>query len=452
MYFDKPPSEADMKDLKAEEKYKVWLREQYASTIFHLVDLLHHSNPSIQDLSLTTMMKFVEAEGQTPIRKITEHQTFPSRLFQKVFNKLLDDNTDMSRLWTKFQEYTEFDDVRFYVLTFLHSDLKHKKNQEVSDTYVKNVFSLLENLTFNSKPRKMLPGGEPRWLAKLPENEDVLKSRSVDEQKKLFSTVWLKFLRFKLNTSMYKRVLMMMHDKVIPNITSPLFLCDFLTDSYNIGGAISLLALNSIFILINNYNLDYPDFYKKLYALFDPIIFHAKYRARFFHLADLFLSSTHLPAYLVAAFAKKLARLCLTGPASGIRIAITFILNLLKRHPNCQVLLGRLDGPSEIPNDPYIFEETDPAKCKAMESYLWEIKTLQTHYCPEVVLAANKINHQLGQQEELLGDVLDLTTDELIEKECKRRKKETAINFIPPTGLFQSQNDKFSSCWTHIES
>lgn len=37
---------------------------------------------------------------------------------------------------------------------------------------------------------------------------------------------------------------------------------------------------------------EYPDFYRKLYGLLDPSIFHVKYRARFFHLADLFLSSS----------------------------------------------------------------------------------------------------------------------------------------------------------------
>lgn len=36
---------------------------------------------------------------------------------------------------------------------------------------------------------------------------------------------------------------------------------------------------------------DYPDFYKKLYSLLEPSVFHVKYRARFFHLANLFLSS-----------------------------------------------------------------------------------------------------------------------------------------------------------------
>lgn len=37
---------------------------------------------------------------------------------------------------------------------------------------------------------------------------------------------------------------------------------------------------------------EYPDFYRKLYGLLDPSVFHVKYRARFFHLADLFLSSS----------------------------------------------------------------------------------------------------------------------------------------------------------------
>lgn len=40
------------------------------------------------------------------------------------------------------------------------------------------------------------------------------------------------------------------------------------------------------------FDREYPDFYKKLYSLLDPSIYHVKYRARFFHLADLFLSSS----------------------------------------------------------------------------------------------------------------------------------------------------------------
>ena len=43
----------------------------------------------------------------------------------------------------------------------------------------------------------------------------------------------------------------------------------------------------------------------------------AKHRERFFQLADVFLSSTLVPAYTVAAFAKRFARLALTASPSG---------------------------------------------------------------------------------------------------------------------------------------
>jgi U3 small nucleolar RNA-associated protein 19 len=111
----------------------------------------------------------------------------------------------------------------------------------------------------------------------------------------------------------------------MPVMQKPILLTDFLMESYDIGGSISLLALNGVFILITKHNLEYPDFYKKLYALCTPDLLHAKYRARFFHLADIFLSSTHLPEYLVAAFAKRLSRLALTGPANALLMVLPFI-------------------------------------------------------------------------------------------------------------------------------
>lgn len=56
---------------------------------------------------------------------------------------------------------------------------------------------------------------------------------------------------------------------------------------------------------------------------------------------------SHLPAYLVAAFAKRLARLALTAPPTALLIMLPFIYNLLRRHPSCRLLLhkpGMEDG------------------------------------------------------------------------------------------------------------
>lgn len=49
----------------------------------------------------------------------------------------------------------------------------------------------------------------------------------------------------------------------------------------------------------------------------------------------------HLPATLIASFAKRLARLALFAPPAGVVIVIPFIYNLLKMHPSCMVLIHR---------------------------------------------------------------------------------------------------------------
>ena len=45
-------------------------------------------------------------------------------------------------------------------------------------------------------------------------------------------------------------VLIMLHRSVIPHLNKPRALADFLTDSYNVGGVISVLALDALFVLI----------------------------------------------------------------------------------------------------------------------------------------------------------------------------------------------------------
>lgn len=68
------------------------------------------------------------------------------------------------------------------------------------------------------------------------------------------------------------------------NLTSCNFIVcsDFLTRSYDVGGVVSVMALSSLFVLMTQYGLEYPNFYEKLYALLVPSIFMAKHRARFF--------------------------------------------------------------------------------------------------------------------------------------------------------------------------
>ena len=58
-----------------------------------------------------------------------------------------------------------------------------------------------------------------------------------------------------------------------------------------------------------------------------------------------------------------------------------FVINLLKRHPNCRVLVHRKNaGECSFPSgeDPYDVVEDDPANCNALESSLWEF---EVHVC-----------------------------------------------------------------------
>eukprot|EP00951_Prasinocladus_malaysianus_P025812 scaffold227233_cov33-Prasinocladus_malaysianus.AAC.1 len=50
------------------------------------------------------------------------------------------------------------------------------------------------------------------------------------------SEAWLAFLRMNLPQDIYKKVLIKIHTSLIPNITDPLLLSDFLTASLDEGG------------------------------------------------------------------------------------------------------------------------------------------------------------------------------------------------------------------------
>ncbi|RKP26883.1 nucleolar complex protein [Syncephalis pseudoplumigaleata] len=236
-----------------------------------------------------------------------------------------------------------------------------------------------------------------------------------------------------------------MHKRLIPFMAQPTLLMDFLTDSYNAGGAISLLALNGLFTLIHKHKLEYPDFYKKLYALFDRNLMHVKYRARFFRLATIFLASTHIPAYLVAAFIKRMARLSLSAPPSGVAIIIPFIYNLLRQHPACIVLIHRVPGQDEqsastiagLDNDPYLPDEADPAKCQAIDSSLWEIQALDQHYYANVATLSQIFSQHFNKPSYDLEDFVDHTYSTLFDAEVNRRIKKTpAIAYYSEPTLF----------------
>lgn len=241
---------------------------------------------------------------------------------------------------------------------------------------------------------------------------------------------------------------MRIEDAVFPNLTTPLILSDFLTDLYETGGIISLLSLNGLFYLIQNHNFDYPNFYDKLYRLLTPSIFHTKYRSKFFSLISLFLNSPHLPAYLVAAFMKKISRLCLSAPPHGCIFSIRLIFNLMRRNPPCRILIDRTSkSKTDIAGiDPFDMDEPNPSKSNALESSLWEMKSLLSHYCPDVAKEAQDLltTEIWPLVDEDLSTVINLTFKDIFEEYLSVKPKNITFNYKKPAVLFEDTETLFS--------
>jgi U3 small nucleolar RNA-associated protein 19 len=192
-----------------------------------------------------------------------------------------------------------------------------------------------------------------------------------------------------------------MNKSIIPLLENPFLLNDFITQSFSKGGDLAVLSMDSLYTLIIRYNLSYPNFYEKLYGIIAEDVFNqSRYSGQFKRLVHRFLSSTHLPEYIVASFIKKLARLTLFVPPHAILFILPLIYHLISEHSELKVLIHRMDeykkmqeGPLLLANeemevfkgnDPFLFDELDLKKTNAMDSTLWEIDSLDLHWNPMV--------------------------------------------------------------------
>ncbi len=329
---------------KPEKVFEGWLSQNYTLTVNKLLELLQSPSPEVIEKTLETLLMFLKAENQK-LQENSPDFTFSNDLLLKIVTNVTDGLYSNDTVVKFLKPYFQYNDICYYVLRNLNkiiSKFTDGMTTECGLHFVRNVYRLLPLITIPEYEDDL--GNLFVVLAEPTEaNQSILNHNvmNLNSHKKVFTDAWISFLSLQLDNSLYRQVLVILEDKVIPHLVDPKVLMDFLVDSYNNGGVISILALNSLFVLIHKYNLDYPDFYRKLYSLFDVEIFHLKYRARFFYLSDLFLMSSHLPAYLVAAFIKRLSRLALRAPPYGVALIITFIGNLIRRHPNCKVLIHR---------------------------------------------------------------------------------------------------------------
>ncbi|GJJ69199.1 U3 small nucleolar RNA-associated protein 19 [Entomortierella parvispora] len=480
------PKKAAADDKKA--TVTLWLRDNYVKFLNKTCDALNLPEAGLQIPALKIVLDLLKLESAA-IGVHSGGHHFANDLYFRVVDALLNCSHMSQPLLNEFTQkyFGYYDDLRFYFLknaaTIINtalgshqkkdSKMPQNKKQKLSKPapsaklalLLENSYAIMETLKTMPTEAKEIdefwtgnpdPSGEKKdyigdSLGFSDDEEDELvedltKDASATHvkrhplltllnHKRVFSDCWIAILRLPFTPIIYKKTLLIVHKRIIPHLPQPTVLMDFLTDSYNAGGAISLLALKGLFILITEHNLDYPDFFKKLYVLFDRNLMHVKYRARFFSQVDIFLSSPLLPAQLVAAFIKRMARLGLSSPPASIVIIIPFIYNLLKRHPTCmQLIHGKADGDM---NDTYDHSEEDPMKCNALNSSLWELQTLQNHFAPNVSTLAKIFNEQFTKPSYNLEDFLDHTYATMFQNEVsKKRKGEAALAVEAPKGLF----------------
>lgn len=90
--------------------------------------------------------------------------------------------------------------------------------------------------------------------------------------------------------------------------------------------------------------------------------------------------------------------------------------------------------------DPFDPEEPDPTLTNAIESSLWEIETLQSHYHPNVAAIAGIISEQFTKQSYNMEDFLDYNYQGMLLAELgteeKTFKKPPVIEFQIPKRIF----------------
>ncbi|KAG6459711.1 hypothetical protein O3G_MSEX011550 [Manduca sexta] len=398
-------------DHSPEAEYTRWLRTCYESALTRTLICIKNGRTNSRLQALVTACKLLQAEGRHPLEPSNGYY-FPAFRLKNIFTVLLDSEMSMSAPIARFQEFTEYKDVQQYGLKVL-STLAYKKSP--TPIYMQNYLELLDKLLVSEIPL------EPKNRVKErddEEKEDKLLCATEDKMPFTYSGVacrrhanrcWGFACQWPLcaEPRTHRRALLLLVERLMPLLAKPHLATDMLCDSLDAGGPISMLALQGVLELVRQHNIDYPDMYDRLYAMFEPEMFATRYKKRLMHLADIFLSSTHLPESLVAAFAKRLSRLALVASPEDAVGLLQLVANLLLRHPALKRMICYEDTPAIMSGDPYVMEETSASRARALGSLLWE----------------------------------------MFDAELKKRFKTIEVNFVRPQGMAAPSGERLLQYW-----
>ncbi|ORC93485.1 U3 small nucleolar RNA-associated protein 19 [Trypanosoma theileri] len=345
----------------------------------------------------------------------------------------------VSQLREMLENMNAGDDLWFFLYraaaTFLERSAKKRTRDGNVDmsTFVVNVFVLF----YGHVPPKLSSlhlqwGFLRKEKSQYESSESYVHSNAAERRKALMTSVlsvfserahrhyftglWMPCLHHAAAASLHLHLLHRMGDVILPYLTNPLVVADYLSGCFASGGLVAVLALHGIFLLVLDHGLEYPQYYQQLYTLLTPDAFSSRHRYDLFRLLDLSLSSIRVPSYVAAAFIKKVARVAMLSPSPVLYFVLPFIRKVLQRHPNCLALIHRSTKEAVIPEDDKdtvkgtagvsedakkealrltatLFDGNDPflpdeslERCHALHSTLWELTALERHFIPTVPL------------------------------------------------------------------
>ena len=333
-----------------------------------------------------------------------------------------------SSLREYLQTNDQCDDVWFFLFSEAKSLLRAGKRDRAGgmlDTVAANCFTL-----FGGRGLPKMNDVRCRWAFLVSEKKSIEESNEYlnsngGERRKMqletalavfserahrqhFSAFWDTFLTDCVATHLHLHVLHVLPTTILPNISNPLSVSDYLFMCFKSGGLVSVLALQGIFLLMLDHGLEYTQFYDQLYSLLTPDAFSSRHRNQLFQLVELCMKSLRVPAYIAAAFIKKVARISLASPSPTLYFALPFLRKLLQIHPNCLCLIHRTASQATTATedlsesqralnatlvaklfdgeDPFVAGATSPHNSQAISSTLWELTLLQRHFLPAVPL------------------------------------------------------------------
>lgn len=166
-------------------------------------------------------------------------------------------------------------------------------------------------------------------------------------------------------------------------------------------------------IMLRYYPIRNPDMentiFDEVYGLINESLLNKTYKFRIFYFLNTFLSSTKVPAHVIAAYMKRLSRMSLEAKPRSLVAILRIVNNLLSRHPTLMFLRDRVDEKARemeistdtctlrnwLASDPFVLDEIHDLKAtSAMDSSIWELMPLRFHEHPSIAKEAQYLGEK----------------------------------------------------------